>query len=109
MNKKRKGRKPEKRIIPNDYTEHPQYNEKNFIIQDEYLCHTERTLPTSYLYYERNKEQCPNCKYATYNKPRTNKGTGWYQCSLGLNSRIKRYCFNHKEKKVEKSNMINKL
>ena len=109
MKKSKKKGKPEKRITPNDYAEHPEYKENNFIIQDEYLCHTERTLPTSYLYYERNKEQCPTCKYANYEKPRTDKGTGWYQCDLGLNSRIKRYCFNYKEKKVQNNKMINDL
>lgn len=108
MTNKKKNNRKEDRIIPNDYAEHPQYKENN-IIQDEYLCHTERTLPTSYLYYERNKNQCPDCKYGTYNKPRTDKGTGWYQCDLGLNSRIKRYCFNYKEKKVQNNKMINKL
>lgn len=109
MSNKKHKKRNEKRITPPDYAEHPLYNEDNFIIQDEYLCHTERTLPTSYLYYERSKEQCPNCKYAEFNKPRTNKGTGWYQCELGLNSRIKRYCFNYVEKEVFKSNMINDL
>ena len=108
MTHKKKRKPKENRIIPDDYAEHPQYKENN-IIQDEYICHTERTLPTSYLYYERTKEQCPTCKYATFNKPRTDKGTGWYQCSLGLNSRIKRYCFNYKEKIVETKNMIKKL
>ena len=108
MTNKKKGRKKETYITPDDYLQHPQYKENN-IIQDEYIMHTQKTLPTSYLYYERSKEQCCNCKYGTYNKPRTNKGTGWYQCDLGLNSRIKRYCFNYKEKKVQTNKMINKL
>ena len=94
--------------IPKDYLEHPNYHE-NHIIQDEYIMHTQKTLPTSYLYYERIDNQCKNCKYSHYNKPSTYKGTGWYDCKKGLNTRIKRYCFNFVEKTRINNNMINKL
>lgn len=94
-------------IIPKDYKEHKNYNENN-ILHEEYIMHTQRTLPTSYLYFERSKKQCSNCKYSEFNKPRTSKGTGWYKCRLGLNSRIKRYCYNYQEKK-EYSKLIKPL
>ena len=94
--------------IPKDYAEHPDYHEKP-LFKEEYIMHTQKTLPTSYLYYERIENQCKYCKYAEYNKPRLSKGTGWYRCRLGLNSRIKRYCFNYVEKKEKTNQMIKPL
>ena len=81
-------------ITPPDLLEHPEFK-GNDIISDEYIMHTQRSLPTSYLYYERAERQCSKCKFSTYNKPLRKKGKGWYDCKKGLNSRIKRYCFNY--------------
>lgn len=80
-------------LTPEDLLKHNEYK-GNDIISDEYIMHTQRSLPTSYLYFERAKHQCSRCRFSTYNKPLRKGGLGWYDCEKGLNCRIKRYCFN---------------
>lgn len=52
----------------------------------------------SYIYYQRNKLQCPYCKYGTYNAPVKKGGNGWYDCSQKQQTRLQYFCVKFKQR-----------
>ena len=71
-------------------------------MSDYYLMKPEKNIGKfSYIYYERNKHQCPHCEYSTYNTPVKKGGNGWYDCSKKQQTRINHYCVKFKQKKEE--------
>ena len=69
-------------------------------MSEEYIMKPKVYSKIGYMYYERNKLQCPHCKYSTFSKPLTKKGTGWYNCSQNQQTRTKTVCIKFKEKET---------
>lgn len=67
-------------------------------MSEEYIMKPKIYKQFGYLYYPRNKVQCPNCKYSTYNPPIKKGGTGWYDCSKKQQTRIDTVCLEYKQK-----------
>lgn len=62
----------------------------------------ERITKVNYIYYERNKKECPICEYGIYNEPiNKKKGSGWYTCTEGKQTRINMPCRRFKQRKED--------